>query len=123
MLFVEHKFSAIQMESVKDILNFCNAAIFYIYKNVGITCEMNEVRKCIINGFYKTITHSRILVSLSIIDDIILKIMVMKFKKLLKKNHDLRENILNMLSFEKLVNDKQQIIRPIFNDDDDQQQS
>ena len=34
------------MESVKDLLNFCNAAIFYDYKNVEHTCELNHVRKC-----------------------------------------------------------------------------
>ena len=39
------------MESVKDILYFCNSSIFYDYKNVGITCELNQVRKCKINSF------------------------------------------------------------------------
>ena len=48
------------MESVKDILNFCNSAIFYDYKNVRITCELNQLRKCISNSFYKTIPDSRI---------------------------------------------------------------
>ena len=40
------------METVKNILNFCNAAIFYEYTNIGITCELNQVRKCIVNSFY-----------------------------------------------------------------------
>ena len=62
------------METVKDILNFCNAAVFYAHTNMGITCELNQVRKCIINDFYKTIPHTRILVCLSIIDDIFSKI-------------------------------------------------
>ena len=106
------------METVKDILNFCNAAIFYDYKKVGITCELNEVRKCIINSFYKRIPYSRILVSLSIIDDMILKINGNEIENI----HDLRENILYMLSFEKLVNDEQQTIKPILIDDDDDQQ-
>ena len=39
------------METVEDILNFCNAAVFYDYKNVGIICELNQVHKCIINNF------------------------------------------------------------------------
>ena len=43
------------METVKDTLNFCNAAVFYDYTNIGINCELNQVRKCIINRFYKTI--------------------------------------------------------------------
>ena len=62
------------METIKGVLNFCNATIFNDYRNVGITEELNLVRKCIINSFYKTIPHSRILVSLSIIDDIVSKI-------------------------------------------------
>ena len=41
------------METVKDILNFCNAAVFYDYTNIGITCELNQVRECIINSFIK----------------------------------------------------------------------
>ena len=40
------------METIKDILNFCNDAIFYDYTNVGITCELNQVRRCIINNFF-----------------------------------------------------------------------
>ena len=38
------------MESVKDLLNFCNAAVFYDYTNIGITVELKQVRKCIINS-------------------------------------------------------------------------
>ena len=89
------------MESVKDILNFCNAAIFYDYKNVVITSELNQVRKCIINSFYKTIPRSRVVVCLSIVDDIILKIHDNDLENI-ENIHDLRENILYMLSFEKL---------------------
>ena len=59
------------MEKVKEMLNFCNAAVFYNYKDIGITCELNQVRKCIINSFYKTSPDSRIRVILTIIDDIL----------------------------------------------------
>ena len=62
------------METIKDILNFCNAAVFYDYKIIGIIVELNQVRKYIINSFYKTIPDSRIRVSLSIIVDRNLKI-------------------------------------------------
>ena len=62
------------METVKDKLNFCNAAVFYDYTNISITCELKQVRRCIINSFYKAIPDSRIRVSLFIIGDIILKI-------------------------------------------------
>ena len=74
------------MESVKDIFNFCNTAIFYVYTNVGITVELNQVRKCKINNFYKTIPHTRILVSLSIVDDIILKNIENDIETIIEKN-------------------------------------
>ena len=99
------------METVKDILNFCNAALFYVYKNIGITEELNQVRKCIFNSFYKTIPYTRILVSLSIIDDIILKIKCGDIENIIENIHDLRENISYMLSIEKLLRDEQHNIR------------
>ena len=92
--------------------------MFYDYTNIGITCEFNQVRKCIINSFYKTIPPTRILVSLSIFDDIILKIYNNDIEDNIENIHDLRENILYILSFEKFVNDEQEIVRPILNDDD-----
>ena len=96
------------METTKDILNFCNEAVFYDYKNIGIICELSPVRAFIINRFYKTIPYTRILVSLSIIDDIILKINSSDIENILDDVHSLRENILYMLSFEKTVNDEKQ---------------
>ena len=96
------------METTKDILNFCNDAVFYDYKNIGIISELNPVRTFIINRFYKTIPYTRILVSLSIIDDIILKINSSDIENILDDVHSLRENILYMLSFEKTVNDEKQ---------------
>ena len=105
------------METVKDLLNFCNDAVFYDYKNIGIICELNPVRTFIINRFYKTIPDGRIRVSLSIIDDIILKITDNGIENILQNIHDLRENILYMLSFEKFIRDEEQ------NEYDDQQKS
>ena len=72
---------------------------------------MNQVRKCIINSFYKTIPDSRIRVNLSIDDDIILKNNNNDFEKNIEKLHDLRENKFYMLAFGKLIRDEQQIIR------------
>ena len=103
------------METVKDILIFCNAAVFYDYTNIGITCKLNQVRKCKNNSFYKTIPDSRIRVTLFIIDDIILKINDNDIEDILENIHDLRQNILYMLSFEKLVRDE-----PILNENDQQ---
>ena len=73
------------METEKDILNFCNDALFYDYKNIEIIEEINQVRKCIFNSFYKTIPYTRILISLSIIVDIILKIVNNDTEKILEK--------------------------------------
>ena len=93
------------MESIKDVLGFCNAAIFYDYKNVGIAEELSQVRKYIIDNFCKTIPQVTICVSLSIIDDIILKINDNDIENIIHNIHDLRENILYMLSFDKLIED------------------
>ena len=94
------------METVKDILNFCNDAVFYDYKNIEIICELSPVRNFIIIRFYKTIPYTRILVSLSIIDDIILKINSGDIEKIPNDVHSLRENILYMLSIEKTYRDE-----------------
>ena len=59
------------METVKGVLNFCNAAIFHDYKNIGIIEEVNQARRCIINIFHETLPVSRILITLSIIDVVI----------------------------------------------------
>ena len=96
------------METVKDMLYFCNDAVFYDYKSVGIIEELNRVRTFIIIRFYKTIPYTRILVSLSIIDDIFLKINSGDIENILDDVHSLRENVLYMLSFKKTVNDEQQ---------------
>ena len=111
------------METVKDILNFCKAAVFYDYTDIGFTCELNQVRKCIFNSFYKTIPDSRIRASLSIIDDIILKTNNNDIEYIIEIIDDLRENKLYMLSSEKLIRDEQQTDRPILNEDDDHQKS
>ena len=88
---------------------------FYDYKNVGIICELNQVYKCIINRFYKTIPYTRILVSLSIIDYNILKIHSNEIEIILENIHELRGNIIYMLSCEKTLNDEKEKV----NDDDE----
>ena len=64
---------------------------FMIIKKIGIICELNPVRTFIIDRFYKTIPDSRIRVSLSIIDDIILKINNNVIENILENNHDLKK--------------------------------
>ena len=90
------------MKTINDILNFCNRSIFFDYSNQEIISEFNQVRKFIINRFHETIPNSRILISLSIIDEIILKIFNEDIENILRDIHDFRENILYMLSFEKI---------------------
>ena len=43
------------MQTIKDISNFYNTAIFYDYKIKGIIEEIIQLRKCIINSFLKQI--------------------------------------------------------------------
>ena len=107
------------METIKDILSFCNAAISYDYTNIGVTCELYQVRKGIMNAFYTTIPHTRFPVSLSIFDDIILKINNNDIEDILENIDHLGENILYMPSIEKLIRDEQQkVIEPFFKDDE-----
>ena len=40
------------METVKDLLNFCNAAVFYDDTDIGTTCELTVfIRQYQIVGF------------------------------------------------------------------------
>ena len=89
------------MDTIKEILNICNESHWYDYENIS---ELNTLRKYLIDYFYDTIPQERLLISLNIID-IILKIFDKK-----EVNTDifkLREEILYMLSFEKVVKDDQ----------------
>ena len=90
------------------MLNFCNDAVFYDYKSVGVICELSSVRTFIIDRFYKTIPYTRILVSLSIIDDLILKISNNDIENIFDDIHKIRENILYMLSFEKTAREERE---------------
>ena len=90
------------MDTIKEILNICNESHWYDYENIS---ELNTLRKYLIDYFYDTIPQERLLISLNIIDNIILKIYDNK-----EVNTDifkLREEILYMLSFEKVVKDDQ----------------
>ena len=93
------------MKIVKDIVNFCNAAAFYDYKNIGIIDELNHARKCIINKFHETIPVSRILITLSFVDFVILKLIDNDIENFMENIHDLRANISHMIGLEKVVKD------------------
>ena len=94
------------MKTIKDVLNFCNTAIFFDYSNQEIITEFNQVRKYIINRFHESIPSSRIILTLSIIDEIILKVCDNDIDDILRDIHELRENILYMRSFEKTIEEE-----------------
>ena len=94
------------METKKGTLKFCNSTVFYDYKNIGLNLELRKLRKCVINYFYETIPPSRILVTLGIIDDMILKINDNVVDDRPDKLHDLRENILYMMDSQKLFREE-----------------
>ena len=91
------------METVKIVLNFCNAFLFYDYKNLGITDEFNQARKCIINNFHETIPVERILMTLCITDDLFLDINANNDEDVLDIIHDLRSKRIYMFGFDKMV--------------------
>ena len=91
------------METIKDTLEFCNRAVFYDYKNIGIIEEINEIRKRVINNFHETIPVSRILISLSFIDDMILKKNDNDIEFNMDNLHELREKILDKIGCQRSV--------------------
>ena len=97
------------MEPIEEILNFCNTAIFFDFNNMGIEREFNQIRKLIINRFHESIPISRIIITLSIIDKIILKIFNNDINEIIRDIHDLRENIIYMLSFERTVKEENEL--------------
>ena len=64
------------------------------------------MRKYIINRFHESIPSSRIILTLSIIDEIILKVCDNDIDDILRDIHELRENILYMRSFEKTIEEE-----------------
>ena len=93
------------MVTVKDVLKFCNAAIFFDYKNIGIVEELYQARRCIIRNFHETIPVSRILITLSFIDEVILKIIHNDIENVIEIINDLGANIVYMIGFERVVKD------------------
>ena len=93
--------------------------IFYDYKKILIMEELNQLRKIKNNSSHKTAPHSRIIVSLSIIDVINLKLNVNDIENIIEDIHGLGESILYVLLVEKMLRDEQHTNRPILTDDDD----
>ena len=93
------------MNTVKDVLTICSAAIFHDYNNIGIFEELNQAHRYVINNFHETRPVSRILITLSIINVVILKINDNDIENVIENFDDLRSNIIYMIGFEKVVKD------------------
>ena len=90
------------MDTIKEILKICNESHWYDYEKIS---ELNTLRKYLNDYFSDKIPQERLLISLHIIDNIILK----KYDNKGVNNDlfKLREEILYMLSFKKAVKDDQ----------------
>ena len=97
------------MKSDKEMFEFFNEFIFLDHSINGVNIEVDILRKYIINRFHKTIPSSRMLIVLSLIDDIILKIFSKDLEGVQNDMYDVRENILYMLSFEKVVEEEKSV--------------
>ena len=91
------------MQSDKDMFKFFNEFIFLDHFEVGIVVKVNDLGKYIINRFYNTIPPSRILTTLSLIDDVFLKQHDKNLEGIQDDIYSVRENVMYMLSFEKFV--------------------
>ena len=104
------------MESDIDMFKFFKEFLFLDHSEVGIDVKVNDLIKYIIKRFHITIPQSRILTTLSLIDDVILKLHDKTLEGIKDDMYSVRENVIYMLSFEKFVNEN-----PVSdeNDDDD----
>ena len=89
------------METDKDMFKFFNEFIFLDHSEGGV----DVLRKYIINRFHNTIPPTRILTTLSLIDDIILKLHDKNLNGIQDDMYSIRENVMYMLSFEKFVDE------------------
>ena len=103
------------MKSDKDMFIFLNEFIFHDHSDGGIDINVNVLRKYNINRFHKAVPPSRILITLSLIDDIILKLHNKDFEGIQDDMYSVRENVLYMLSFEKFGEEN-----PVGDDNDDE---
>ena len=91
------------MQSDKGMFKLSNEYNFPDHSEVGIDVKVNDLRKYIINRLYKTIPPSRILSTLSLIDDFILKLSDKNLEGIEIIMYSVGENVMKMLSFETFV--------------------
>ena len=81
--------------------------MFNDYENIESIVELNPTRRYFFNNFLETIPISRIRVTLSIINDVILKNNDHCIEIFMENFDDLRSNILYMISFEKVIREEE----------------
>ena len=69
------------MESDKEMFKFFIEFVLFDHSETGVDVKVDVLRKNIINRFHDTISPSRILTTLSLIGDIILKLHLNIWKK------------------------------------------
>ena len=92
------------MKTIEDMMSFCSAAVLFDHEKEGIIEEFDLLRSCIIKNFRTRTPAKKVLVSLAIIDEIILKISDHDDDNIIGNINDLRQYILYMRSFMKLQN-------------------
>ena len=93
------------MDKIKSIFEIFDEALFSKYEDQKNISDFNRLRNYILKYFYDKIPSERILISLYIIDDIILKMYNKETDDIVKNVNKLREEVLYMLSFEKTAKD------------------
>ena len=88
-----------------------NKFIFPNHLEVGVDVNVNVLRKYIINRFHEIIPSSRILSTLSLLDDVILKLHDENLERIQDDMYSVRENVMYMLSFEKKLLVKIQLMK------------
>ena len=95
------------MNTVEEIFEICNDCLWYDFSENKNIDQINKFRRYVLENFYNHIPGERINISLSLIDDIILKIYNNETDDIIKIIHKLREQILYMISFQKTIEDDQ----------------
>ena len=91
------------MESDKDMFKVFNEFIFLDQSDGCVDVKINVLRNYIINRFHNTIPQTRKITTLSLIDDIVLKLHDKNLEGIQDDMYSVRENVMYMLFFENLL--------------------
>ena len=91
------------MENDNDMFKFFNEFIFLDHLEVGVDVKVNVLRKYIVKRFHETIPSSRILKTLTPLDDVILKLLDKNLEGIQDDMYSVREIVMYLLLFEKFV--------------------